>query len=225
MKHDPPPQVDAVKAKALETILILHMDHEQNASTSTVRTAGSSQANRECFACCAMRAVLWLGFAVRCCGWGVLWCGWGVIGCVVLLMCCAVLCCAVLFCCCAVLCCAVLCCAVLCCAVLCCAVLCCDLVGYSWVHCAVLRCNNNQSKSRTGASTAASQSACEAQPSPTPLSLPPSTNTNLNLNAAFACVASGIAALWGPAHGGANEAVLKMLAVSRRSLVIFLVIY
>jgi citrate synthase len=28
---------------------------------------------------------------------------------------------------------------------------------------------------------------------------------------AFACVASGIAALWGPAHGGANEAVLKML--------------
>ncbi|MBI5917886.1 MAG: citrate (Si)-synthase [Nitrosomonadales bacterium] len=28
----------------------------------------------------------------------------------------------------------------------------------------------------------------------------------------FACVSSGIAALWGPAHGGANEAVLKMLA-------------
>ncbi|WP_320819333.1 citrate synthase [Thalassolituus sp.] len=27
----------------------------------------------------------------------------------------------------------------------------------------------------------------------------------------FACSASGIAALWGPAHGGANEAVLKML--------------
>ena len=27
----------------------------------------------------------------------------------------------------------------------------------------------------------------------------------------FACVAAGIAALWGPAHGGANEAVLKML--------------
>ncbi len=27
----------------------------------------------------------------------------------------------------------------------------------------------------------------------------------------FACVASGIAALWGPAHGGANEAVLRML--------------
>ncbi len=28
----------------------------------------------------------------------------------------------------------------------------------------------------------------------------------------YACVASGVAALWGPAHGGANEAVLKMLA-------------
>ncbi|MBN9497640.1 MAG: citrate (Si)-synthase [Alphaproteobacteria bacterium] len=28
----------------------------------------------------------------------------------------------------------------------------------------------------------------------------------------FACIAAGIATLWGPAHGGANEAVLKMLA-------------
>ncbi len=28
----------------------------------------------------------------------------------------------------------------------------------------------------------------------------------------FACVASGIASLWGPAHGGANEAVLNMLS-------------
>jgi citrate synthase len=27
----------------------------------------------------------------------------------------------------------------------------------------------------------------------------------------YACVAAGIAALWGPAHGGANEAVLQML--------------
>ncbi|MFT4671640.1 MAG: citrate synthase [Pseudohongiellaceae bacterium] len=27
----------------------------------------------------------------------------------------------------------------------------------------------------------------------------------------YACIASGIAALWGPAHGGANEAVLEML--------------
>lgn len=34
-----------------------------------------------------------------------------------------------------------------------------------------------------------------------------STNAN-----PFACVAAGIAALWGPSHGGANEAVLKMLA-------------
>ncbi len=28
----------------------------------------------------------------------------------------------------------------------------------------------------------------------------------------FACIAAGIASLWGPAHGGANEAVLQMLA-------------
>jgi citrate synthase len=28
----------------------------------------------------------------------------------------------------------------------------------------------------------------------------------------FACIASGVTALWGPAHGGANEAVLTMLA-------------
>ncbi|GAB3316043.1 citrate synthase [Luteimonas notoginsengisoli] len=28
----------------------------------------------------------------------------------------------------------------------------------------------------------------------------------------YACIAAGVAALWGPAHGGANEAVLKMLA-------------
>ncbi|MFX3621005.1 MAG: citrate synthase, partial [Acinetobacter radioresistens] len=27
----------------------------------------------------------------------------------------------------------------------------------------------------------------------------------------YACIAAGISALWGPAHGGANEAVLKML--------------
>jgi citrate synthase len=31
----------------------------------------------------------------------------------------------------------------------------------------------------------------------------------------FACIAAGIASLWGPAHGGANEAVLKMLAEIR----------
>jgi len=28
----------------------------------------------------------------------------------------------------------------------------------------------------------------------------------------FACIAAGVASLWGPSHGGANEAVLKMLA-------------
>ena len=28
----------------------------------------------------------------------------------------------------------------------------------------------------------------------------------------FACIAAGIASLWGPAHGGANEAALNMLA-------------
>ncbi|MDD9911452.1 MAG: citrate synthase [Alphaproteobacteria bacterium] len=28
----------------------------------------------------------------------------------------------------------------------------------------------------------------------------------------FACIAAGVASLWGPAHGGANEAVLEMLA-------------
>ena len=28
----------------------------------------------------------------------------------------------------------------------------------------------------------------------------------------YACISSGISALWGPSHGGANEAVLKMLA-------------
>src|SRR5687767_15626210 len=28
----------------------------------------------------------------------------------------------------------------------------------------------------------------------------------------FACVAAGIACLWGPSHGGANEAALQMLA-------------
>ena len=37
--------VSPVLAKAMEQILILHADHEQNASTSTVRLAGSSQAN------------------------------------------------------------------------------------------------------------------------------------------------------------------------------------
>src|SRR3569832_320156 len=38
-------EVDPVAEKALDTIFILHADHEQNASTSTVRLAGSSGAN------------------------------------------------------------------------------------------------------------------------------------------------------------------------------------
>ena len=42
-------QPNPVLAKAFERILILHADHEQNASTSTVRLAGSSGANP--FAC------------------------------------------------------------------------------------------------------------------------------------------------------------------------------
>jgi citrate synthase len=47
-----------VLAKALERILILHADHEQNASTSTVRLVGSSGANP--FACIAAGvASLW----------------------------------------------------------------------------------------------------------------------------------------------------------------------
>lgn len=42
-------EVSPVLAKAMDRIFILHMDHEQNASTSTVRLAGSSGANP--FAC------------------------------------------------------------------------------------------------------------------------------------------------------------------------------
>ena len=41
--------INPVLAKAMDRILILHADHEQNASTSTVRLAGSSGANP--FAC------------------------------------------------------------------------------------------------------------------------------------------------------------------------------
>jgi citrate synthase len=38
-------EVDPIVAKALDTLLILHADHEQNCSTSTVRIVGSSQAS------------------------------------------------------------------------------------------------------------------------------------------------------------------------------------
>ncbi|MDN5916491.1 MAG: citrate synthase [Pseudonocardia sp.] len=40
-----PYELDPDMAKALDTLLILHADHEQNCSTSTVRLVGSSQAN------------------------------------------------------------------------------------------------------------------------------------------------------------------------------------
>jgi citrate synthase len=50
--------IDPVAEKALDLIFILHIDHEQNASTSTVRLAGSSGANP--FACIASGiAALW----------------------------------------------------------------------------------------------------------------------------------------------------------------------
>jgi citrate synthase len=39
-------QVDPVMSRALERLLILHEDHEQNASTSTVRLVGSTGANQ-----------------------------------------------------------------------------------------------------------------------------------------------------------------------------------
>lgn len=53
-----PYEPDPLAVKALDTLFILHADHEQNASTSTVRLAGSSQANP--FACIAAGiASLW----------------------------------------------------------------------------------------------------------------------------------------------------------------------
>ncbi|MBI4966576.1 MAG: citrate (Si)-synthase [Rhodospirillales bacterium] len=51
-------KVNPVLARAMDRILILHADHEQNASTSTVRLSGSSGANP--FACIAAGiATLW----------------------------------------------------------------------------------------------------------------------------------------------------------------------
>ena len=53
-----PYKVNPVLAKAMDRIFILHADHEQNASTSTVRLSGSSGANP--FACIAAGiATLW----------------------------------------------------------------------------------------------------------------------------------------------------------------------
>ncbi len=52
------PDVNPVLARAMDKIFLLHADHEQNASTSTVRLAGSSGANP--FACIAAGiATLW----------------------------------------------------------------------------------------------------------------------------------------------------------------------
>jgi citrate synthase len=51
-------EVNPILARAMDRIFTLHADHEQNASTSTVRLAGSSQANP--FACVAAGiACLW----------------------------------------------------------------------------------------------------------------------------------------------------------------------
>jgi citrate synthase len=51
-------KVDPILARAMDRIFILHADHEQNASTSTVRLAGSSGANP--FACISAGiACLW----------------------------------------------------------------------------------------------------------------------------------------------------------------------
>ena len=52
------PNVNPVLARAMDKLFILHADHEQNASTSTVRLAGSSGANP--FSCIAAGiAALW----------------------------------------------------------------------------------------------------------------------------------------------------------------------
>ncbi|MDP6474626.1 MAG: citrate synthase [Alphaproteobacteria bacterium] len=51
-------EINPVQSEAMDRILILHADHEQNASTSTVRLAGSSGANP--YACIAAGiATLW----------------------------------------------------------------------------------------------------------------------------------------------------------------------
>jgi len=53
-----PPKVSPILAKAMDTIFLLHADHEQNASTSTVRLAGSTGSNP--YACIASGiAALW----------------------------------------------------------------------------------------------------------------------------------------------------------------------
>ncbi|MGV9193401.1 citrate synthase [Microbacterium sp. MC2] len=44
--HSEPYEINPVMSRALERLLILHEDHEQNASTSTVRLVGSTGANQ-----------------------------------------------------------------------------------------------------------------------------------------------------------------------------------
>ncbi len=61
-------KVNPVLARAMDRIFILHADHEQNASTSTVRLAGSSGANP--FACIAAGIACW-----PVAGFGQLWPG------------------------------------------------------------------------------------------------------------------------------------------------------
>jgi citrate synthase len=54
---DPTYEPDPVLAKALDTLFILHADHEQNCSTTTMRTVGSSHADpyiAHAAACCAL---------------------------------------------------------------------------------------------------------------------------------------------------------------------------
>ena len=51
-------EVSPIVARAIETLLILHVDHEQNCSTSTMRMVGSSQANIYASASAAIMA-LW----------------------------------------------------------------------------------------------------------------------------------------------------------------------
>jgi len=53
-----PYQADPAVVEALNLLLILHADHEQNCSTSTVRMVGSSQANLFAFCAAGVKA-LW----------------------------------------------------------------------------------------------------------------------------------------------------------------------
>ncbi len=52
-------KINKTIAKAIDKIFILHADHEQNASTSTVRLAGSSGANP--YACIGCRHCIFMG--------------------------------------------------------------------------------------------------------------------------------------------------------------------